>query len=194
MLVAVPGGDDDPQSGRTSGNGRRPDRSHQQAAAAKLRRRGQRGLRSAENDGEDRSRRHRGMPESSQSGGEAIGAPAQTRAERVAFGPGENPEGRERRVRNGRRERGAENQRPGAVQQQIAAGARGRDVRAEDASRFREGTHAQVDARPEPELGHQARAARSEHARGVRLVDGEDGFVPLANLGDGSQRRDVAVH
>src|SRR3989442_1093957 len=64
MSIRVRRRDRDAQAGGTGWHGGRTDGLHQQAALAELGSRGQRGLGSAEHDGEDGSRRLRGQPES----------------------------------------------------------------------------------------------------------------------------------
>src|SRR6267378_1401849 len=121
----------DAEAGGTGRDGGRPDRLHQEAPLAQLGGGGQGGLGSAEDHGEDGSRQIGGKAQRSQADGEPLHVAAQPGPQSVAFDPLEDAHRGERRVRHRGRQPGAEDEGARAVDQQLAAGARRRDVRTE---------------------------------------------------------------
>src|SRR3954469_21807698 len=194
VLLLVRGGKRDAQAARPFRDGGRPDRPHVQSLLAQHRGGAERGFRSADHDREDR-RLFRGREaELAQRRGDPCNGAAQFRATGLTLGARQQRERDQRRLRDRGREGGAEDERPGAVDEEVAARSRAHDVGAVDSDKKKKKPHAQVDALFQTKLRDEPRAARAEDAGRVCFVDGEDGAFTLAHLGNLAERRDVAVH
>ena len=93
-----------------------------------------------------------------------------------------------------RRMRGREQERPGAVVQEVDQRAAAGDVAAERADRLRQRADLDVDAAVHAEMIDGAAAVAAEHAAGVRVVDHHDAAVFLGQRAQRRQRPEVAVH
>ncbi len=68
------------------------------------------------------------------------------------------------------------------------------DVATQDADRLGQRAHLDVDPAVEVEMVHGAPAVATEDARRMGVVDHDRGRVPVGDIADVAQRRDVAVH
>ena len=103
-------------------------------------------------------------------------------------------DGGDARGRHGRRLRGREEQRPAALGQVVLEVLPAGDVAAHHADGLGQRADLDVDAAVEVEVVDRAAAVAAEHARRVRVVDHDRRFVPVGDVADAGQRRDVAVH
>ena len=87
-----------------------------------------------------------------------------------------------------------EEERAGALDQDVAQVLRAGDVAAEDADGLAQRPDLDRDAAVEPEVVDRAAAVAPEDARGVGVVDEDRRVGRLGRLDDPGQRGDVAVH
>ena len=110
----------------------------------------------------------------------------------LALRPGEDFERRAGGAGERRRQRRGEDERAGAIQQEIADSPARRDIRAGDPERLRQGRHAHI--RGHAELGGEPGTVRTDHAGCMRFVDDQQRAGPGAERGELAQRRPVSVH
>ena len=90
--------------------------------------------------------------------------------------------------------RGREEERTGAVVQEINEGSRPRDVAAQHADRFGQRPHLHVDTAVKGEMVNRAASVLSKYAACVRVIHHHDAAEFLGKIAQIRQRAEIAVH